>query len=68
MCSRALAQGKGPERQWLVYAHVPLGLRKGVEITLPDYDKITVHIAQAGSFYIADEKTRQVTEVKAQAQ
>lgn len=60
----ALVQGQAPQRQWLVYAHAPLGERKGVEITVPDYGKITVDITQAGSFYLVDEKTKKATEVK----
>lgn len=59
----ALVKGKAPERQWLVYAHSPWGLRKGVEITVPDYGKITVDVTQAGSFTLVDEKTRKVAEV-----
>lgn len=59
-----LVQGKAPERQWLVFAHAPLGLRKGVEITVPDYGKITVDVTTSGSFWLVDEKTKQVTDVK----
>ena len=31
----ALVLGERPEREWLVYAHAPLGMKRGVEVTLP---------------------------------
>lgn len=56
--SLALKRGKEPERQWLVYAHSPLGKHKGVKITIPEYGEITMDTAPGGGFAVIDEKTR----------
>jgi hypothetical protein len=60
----ALVQGQAPARQWLVYAHAPLGEHKGVAVTIPEYKQVTVDVPVAGAFYLVDEKTKKVTEVK----
>jgi hypothetical protein len=60
----ALVQGQKPTREWLVYAHSPLGERKGVEITLPDYGKIQVDVSVGGSFYHVIEAQKQVDPVR----
>ena len=62
--SLALIRGKPPERNWLVYAHAPMGARKAVKITLPGFGPVTVDVPPAGAFYVADEKTRAVAPVK----
>jgi hypothetical protein len=51
----ALVQGKAPARQWLVYAHAPLGDRKSVEVTIPEYKPVTVDVKLGGSFHLIDE-------------
>jgi len=61
--SLALVTGKAPKREWLVFTHAPKGARPGVQITVPDYDKITVDASQTGSFYLISEKTKRVTTV-----
>jgi hypothetical protein len=59
--SLALVTGEKGNRRWLVYAHSPLEDRKNVEITIPDYGKITVDVPVAGAFYVVDEKSKKVT-------
>jgi hypothetical protein len=61
----ALARRKGtkPSRQWLLYAHAPTGARTNVQITIPDYKAVTVNVALAGSFYLIDESTNNITPI-----
>lgn len=59
-----LTQGKIPQRQWLVYAHAPLGEQKQVTIRIPDYRPIKVDVSVGGSFYLIDEKWQRVTPVR----
>lgn len=61
--SLAFVTGEKNNRRWLVYAHSPLQDRKNVEITIPEYGKITVDVPVAGAFYEVDEKTKQVQPV-----
>lgn len=53
--SLALMQGKAPDRQWLVYAHSPLGDRQAVGVTIPGYQQIAIDVPVAGAFYRVDE-------------
>lgn len=62
-----LAMGRGPERQWLVYAQAPLGPRTGVEVTVPDFGPVKIDAPPAGAFYLVDEKTKNVAAVGAPA-
>lgn len=55
--SLALVMGNAPRRQWLVYAHGPIGPRNNVKVTIPGYRAITINISQGGSFYTVDEAT-----------
>lgn len=59
----ALQQGRAPQRQWLIYAHAPMGARNNVQVTIPDYRQVTINAELAGSFYAVDEKTRRVQAV-----
>jgi len=61
--SLALVEGKISNRRWLVYAHSPLQDHKNVEITIPEYGKITVDVPGAGAFYVVDEKSKTVQPV-----
>ena len=61
--SLALVEGEKGARRWLVYGHSPLEDRKNVEITMPEYGKITVDVPVAGAFYVVDEKTRKIQAV-----
>jgi hypothetical protein len=54
----ALVKGAAPSREWLVYAHSPLGARSNVQLTVPGYGVIKVDVAVAGSFFLVSEKTR----------
>ncbi len=48
--------GAKPKRQWLLYAHAPLGEKKNVEITIPDYRKVlTSLIIPGGNFFCISE-------------
>jgi hypothetical protein len=58
--SMALVEGVKGGRRWLVYAHSPLQDRKNVEITIPEYSKVTVDVPVAGAFYVVEEKTKKV--------
>ena len=53
----ALVTGKAPAREWLVYAHAPLGARKGVGITVPGLGPVKVDVSVEGSFVVVSEKT-----------
>ncbi len=55
--------GEKPNRQWLLYAQAPRGDKKGVEVDIPDYKKITVNIGLGGSFYHIGEKNGSVKAV-----
>jgi len=61
--SLALVTGEKGNRRWLVYAESPLQERQNVEITIPDYGKITVNVPVAGAFYTVDEKTKKIQTV-----
>ncbi len=55
--------GQKPKREWLIYAHAPMGDKKGVEITIPDYGPVTVDVSLGGSFYLVKEAEKSVTAV-----
>jgi hypothetical protein len=61
--SIAFVDGAKGNRRWLVYAHSPLQDRNNVEITIPDYGKITVDVPVAGAFYTVDEKSKAIQKV-----
>ncbi len=56
----ALARGRAPSREWLVYAHSPLAPRSGVSITIPAYGPIRADVPVTGAFYLVSEQNRQV--------
>jgi len=55
----ALVAGQAPSREWLVYAHAPLGAQRGVSITLPGYGDVKADVSVGGSFIVISEKTRE---------
>lgn len=56
--------GVAPHREWLIYAHAPLGERTNVDITLPGYGRLSLpRVAVGGSFYHLTEASRRVSEV-----
>jgi len=61
--SLALVMGSAPQRQWLIYAHAPLGERQAVRVTIPGFRAVTINVAVGGSFYLVDEKTRRARAV-----
>ncbi len=60
----ALVKGKAPNRQWLVYAHTPLINRNNVQVNVPGYRAVTMHVSVEGTFYLIDEKTQRYYPVK----
>jgi hypothetical protein len=59
----ALVKGNGSQRQWLVYAHSPLGARRDVQISIPGYSAVKVNVSVSGSFYLVDEKSQRVQQI-----
>lgn len=59
----ALVRGQAPNREWLVYAHAPTGLRREVRITVPDYGQIRVDASTGGEFHLISERNRRVTRI-----
>lgn len=59
----ALVKGTAPAREWLIYAHSPLGDRRNVRLTVPGYGTVGVDVAVAGSFYVVHERMRTVDPV-----
>jgi hypothetical protein len=58
-----LTMGKPGAREWLVYAHAPLGLRQNVLVMIPDYGFVKVDVPAAGAFYLLKERGGKVTAV-----
>lgn len=53
----ALERGAKPNREWLVYAHAPLGDRKAVRITIPDFaGPVTIDVPVGGAFHAVSER------------
>jgi hypothetical protein len=59
----ALTMAKGGAREWLVYAHAPLGLRQNVLVMIPDYGFVKIDVPAAGAFYWLQEKGGKVIPV-----
>ena len=56
--------GESPRREWLLYAHAPIGKdQKNVEVTIPGYKPVTLDVRVAGSFYHLRESDGSVTAV-----
>ncbi len=51
----ALQMGTVPNRQWLLYAHAPMGDRTNVGITIPGYTQVFVNVPVRGAFYLTRE-------------
>lgn len=62
--SLALRKGETPKRQWLVYGHSPLGDRQNVQLTIPEYGDIRVDIAIGGTYYLIDEETGKIQQLR----
>lgn len=50
--------GEPGTRQCLIYAHSPLGEKKGVEVDVPGFFKATLDTTPGGVFYLLEEKHR----------
>jgi hypothetical protein len=61
--SLALVQGEAGSRRWLLYAHAPVAAQDGVEITIPDYGKVTVDVPRGGAFYLVSEQDGRVRRI-----
>jgi uncharacterized repeat protein (TIGR01451 family) len=59
----ALSLGEAPSRQWLLYLFSPEQDHRGVTVTIPGYQDVTVNATVGGSFYLLDEAGRTVTPV-----
>ena len=59
----ALVRGEPAQRRWLLYAHAPLGARKDVRITVPEFGNVTVNVSRSGSFYLIDEADSSIESV-----
>ena len=56
--------GTKPNREWLVYAHAPMGEKTDVTVDVPEYQSVKLpRIAVGGSFYHVVEATGSITEV-----
>jgi len=47
--------GQSNQREWLVYAHAPVGPRNQVQVEIPEYKKIVLDVPVAGAFYYVRE-------------
>jgi hypothetical protein len=52
----ALTMGTAGTREWLVYAHAPLGLRQNVKVMIPDYGFVKIDVPAAGAFFLIEEQ------------
>jgi hypothetical protein len=58
----ALTRGQAPKREWLVYAHAPLGARANVAVTIPEYGDVKLaQVTRSGSFYHVRQQGNPVT-------
>lgn len=61
--SLARVTGEEGSREWLLYAHSPLGPRAGVSIEVPGFGAAEVDVTPAGSFYLLRERDGSVAAV-----
>lgn len=61
--SLALVLGEGTKREWLVYLYAPLGDRKGIIVTIPEYGVVKLDATVEGSFFLVKEETGEVSRV-----
>ena len=59
--SMALVLGEPGSKRWLLYAHSPLEDRRSVEITVPDFGRVTTDVPRRGAFYLLEEQTARLT-------
>jgi len=52
----AYVRGTKPNREWLIYAHAPKGAKKGVRVTIPDFEKqVMIDVSVGGDFNVIKE-------------
>ena len=49
--------------EWLVYAHAPLGMKRSLEVMVPEYGPVKIDVPPSGAFFHVVEKTGTVTPV-----
>lgn len=61
-----LARVRGAKglREWLVYAESPLEVRKGIDVTIPDYGTVRIDATPGGVFFLIREKDHTVERVE----
>ncbi len=59
----ALVLGKTPRREWLVYAHAPMGDRENVGLMIPGYRQIPADVPVEGRFYLVREGNPKIERV-----
>lgn len=56
--------GKNPNREWLIYAHAPLGEKNDIAVTIPEYKTVVLKkITVSGSFYHIQESSGSINSV-----
>jgi hypothetical protein len=58
----ALSMGQPGSRQWLIYAHAPLGDQEAVAIDIPGYKPVEVSVKLGGTFVVVDERSHTIHE------
>lgn len=59
---QAKVRGEQPNRRWLLYGYAPRGSKDDVEVTIPDYQSVTLDIPQKGVFAVVDEQRDGIVE------
>lgn len=59
---QAKVRGEQPDRRWLLYGYAPRGTKENVEVTIPDYQSVTLDIPQKGVFAVVDEQEGGIVE------
>jgi len=65
--SQAQVIGEKPNRRWLIYAHAPRGVERGVTVEIPDYQSVIMDVKPSGSYFVVDEKHRAAHPLKTDA-
>jgi len=55
--------GERGSREWLLYAHAPMGSRQGVEVDVPEYRKVKIDVPVEGVFHLLKESDGSIAPV-----
>jgi hypothetical protein len=56
--------GDSPNREWLIYAHAPMGDKKNVDVEIPNYQTVSIDkVTEGGNFYHVKQNNSTVTKV-----